>query len=248
MLALSRKTTNCVSTLGQPFDQFSSPAVIKSSMVLTNQVSGVRSRKHEIGFLILSDAEAPPKKRTRIEMGLDSLSTTAPISVKEPVQHPGLPPPRPVLETSSTKQSSTHQSSVSYVRCSVCAFSSSKPAEVVAHAHVAHPSKPFACNICGRCFSEKGNLNKHHRTVHLRERKHSCKHCARSFAFLDGLNRHISMVHLDKRPFKCTVCLCPRQHSRAGFCPFTCGMRFKQKSHYSRHVRSVHHVKFPVPQ
>ncbi len=249
MFALSRKTGRNISVLAEPFDRCSPPVMIKSPEVLCNQASRARSRKHEIAFLIRSDVDTPPRKKTKFQADFDSFTTNSSlVSLKESVPLPILSPLRALPKTSSNKDLLTQQSHISQVRCSECAYTSYKSIDVVAHARLAHPSKPFACNICGRCFTEKGNLNKHHRTVHLRERKHSCKHCSRSFAFLDGLNRHISMVHLDRRPFKCTVCLCPGRHANEEFCPFTCGMRFKQKSHYRRHVRSVHHVELPTSQ
>lgn len=126
------------------------------------------------------------------------------------------------------------------VSCSECGFAGSAAA-VMAHARAHHAGKPYACFVCGRCFGEKGNMNKHYRTVHLKQRRHGCQQCGRQFAFLDGLNRHISMVHLDRRPFECTHCQCPGgPHGQSVPCTHICGMRFKQKSHRRRHVRSVH--------
>jgi len=130
-------------------------------------------------------------------------------------------------------------------RCSECSYASADGEEMIAHAKAAHPNKPYACKVCARCFGEKGNMNKHYRTVHLKQRKHGCGKCGRFFAFADGLNRHISMVHLDRRPFDCDHCLCPtRPHDPNIACTHICGMRFKQKSHRRRHVRSVHQAHF----
>lgn len=47
--------------------------------------------------------------------------------------------------------------------CSECGFRAPTQDALAAHARNAHPARPFACRVCGRCFGEKGNMNKHFR-------------------------------------------------------------------------------------
>lgn len=118
--------------------------------------------------------------------------------------------------------------------------------------------RPYACEICGNRFGEKGNvstnalfnelsvelieartlkllltrihlpftsmignLRKHKKSVHFKERPYTCG-CGASFAFKDGLQRHFSLVHMDQRPHKCSIC----------------NAMFKQKAQLKRHFCS----------
>lgn len=203
-----------------------------------------RSRKHEIDFLVLEESAEPTRKKIKFEI-MERFPILASENMK---QHSKSQQVLPIPKPEYRRIDMTHHfspvsfDSVTTIQCSECSFSSLHAAEALVHSRFAHPNKPYACGVCGRCFSEKGNMNKHYRTVHLRERKHRCKECGRCFGFLDGLNRHISMVHLDRRPFQCNVCHCPVIHGPSDRCVFACGMKFKQKSHYRRHVRSVHQL------
>ena len=221
-----------------------------NSAIVANKSPKTRARKYEIDFLVSDDVEQPPK-RTRF-LANDNQLVSSPVTPPYPfslasqkrITLPVLPAYNAVLSLASMHASATPPRT-SIVRCSECSFISPHASAITAHARISHPRKPYACGVCGRCFGEKGNMNKHHRTVHLRQRKHSCTQCGRTFAFLDGLNRHISMVHLDRRPFECTFCLCPTSHGPEKPCTHICGMRFKQKSHHRRHLSSVHQIDLP---
>lgn len=51
--------------------------------------------------------------------------------------------------------------------------------------------RSFACSFhtCTRIFARKVDLERHHSSVHMRERKHSCIFCNRSYARKDTLRR-----------------------------------------------------------
>ena len=224
----------------------------------TKKAPKTRARKYEINFLISDEDDdhvlyEQPTKRARIVSDHDQLlcspvTPTYPfsLSTQKRITLPVLPTYQAVFSLASMRSNTPPSSHVELVRCSECNFASPHSTAVVAHARIAHPRKPYACGVCGRCFGEKGNMNKHHRTVHLRQRKHTCTQCGRTFAFLDGLNRHVAMVHLDRRPFECEFCLCPTPHPPHVVCTHKCGMRFKQKSHHRRHLSSVHQIDLPV--
>lgn len=212
-----------------------------------------RARKHEIDFLVTEDDEQPSKRARFLSDKAQFISSPVtppyPFTSQKRITLPILSNYDTVLSLPSIRSMNNvgvQPPQPTMIRCSECTFISPHSSAVIAHARISHPRKPYACGICGRCFGEKGNMNKHHRTVHLRQRKHSCSQCGRTFAFLDGLNRHISMVHLDRRPFECTFCLCPLPHSPSTPCSHICGMRFKQKSHHRRHLSSVHQIDLPI--
>ncbi|KAF3765925.1 hypothetical protein M406DRAFT_356135 [Cryphonectria parasitica EP155] len=51
---------------------------------------------------------------------------------------------------------------------------------------------PFPCQVgdCNKRFVRKTDLQRHHQSVHMKERKHGCEYCGRMFARRDTLNRH----------------------------------------------------------
>lgn len=203
-----------------------SPMKVSGSVpAATTSMTRKRSLKHTIGYITHPEANLYPYE-----------------SEKEPVAMHGLERAvsvRPLKRLAS-----------SCVECSECGLMASGYV-IAAHALTTHAHKPYACTLCGRCFGEKGNLNKHHRTVHLKERRYGCP-CGKTFAFQDGLKRHIAMVHLDQRPHLCTYCMCEGDCSSTsapgvpGRCMHICGMRFKQLSHLRRHIHSVHRAVSPT--
>ncbi|KAK4144124.1 uncharacterized protein C8A04DRAFT_28245 [Dichotomopilus funicola] len=52
---------------------------------------------------------------------------------------------------------------------------------------------PFPCQVpdCTKKFVRKTDLQRHHQSVHLRERTHKCDYCSRMFARKDTLRRHM---------------------------------------------------------
>ncbi|KAK0626135.1 hypothetical protein B0T14DRAFT_94327 [Immersiella caudata] len=52
---------------------------------------------------------------------------------------------------------------------------------------------PFPCTVgdCNKKFVRKTDLQRHHQSVHMRERNHKCDYCSRLFARKDTLRRHM---------------------------------------------------------
>ena len=57
-----------------------------------------------------------------------------------------------------------------------------------------HPKK-FPCLLCGRDFSNKSNLNRHHSIVHVAIRNFECARCPKKFKLRQGLKTHIQRCH-----------------------------------------------------
>ena len=55
--------------------------------------------------------------------------------------------------------------------------------------------KPYSCKICGKCFSDASNLQRH-RTVHSGEKSFTCCSFGKGFTHAGNLKRHM-LVHND---------------------------------------------------
>jgi hypothetical protein len=66
-----------------------------------------------------------------------------------------------------------------------------------ARIHEGKTSKDFECPKCHKRFSDKGNLTRHDKTVHLKLREHVCEVCGRAFGLNGDLQKHIRAKHGD---------------------------------------------------
>ncbi|GAB1604229.1 zinc finger protein 436-like [Argonauta hians] len=81
------------------------------------------------------------------------------------------------------------------------------------------PVLPYACDVCGKCFSSVGKLSTHHK-IHTRPKLFNCDVCNKAFSRRDHLRVH-KRIHSGERPFKCDVC----------------GYAFTRVDHLERHKR-----------
>lgn len=92
------------------------------------------------------------------------------------------------------------------------------------YAHIQkHRSQKYLCNICGKCLSDRNNLTKHHKTVHLKEKNYQCSTCEKRYDSSYRLRIHENS-HKGIRLFGCPLC----------------SQRFITTSALSRHKKTVH--------
>jgi DNA-directed RNA polymerase subunit RPC12/RpoP len=104
-----------------------------------------------------------------------------------------------------------------------------------------------SCRICGRAFSDRGQLNVHYTHTHRDKPQYECEHCQAVFCVKRELSTHLR-IHSGEQPHKCDICgkeFGTRQllkkhnmwHSgeRSHVCQ-TCGKAFFQKGHLTQHL------------
>jgi uncharacterized C2H2 Zn-finger protein len=80
------------------------------------------------------------------------------------------------------------------------------------------------CYFCGKLFSKRLGLNRHMKTVHLRENFKRCHPCDKYFNSTFAINRHIRTVHLHEKKYQCQLC----------------SKKLDHKANLYRHIRRVH--------
>ncbi|XP_073403872.1 oocyte zinc finger protein XlCOF8.4-like [Dendrobates tinctorius] len=80
--------------------------------------------------------------------------------------------------------------------------------------------RPYSCSECGKCFSQKLHLVKHHR-IHTGEKPYKCSECGKCFTKKSNIDAHLR-IHTGEKPFICSEC----------------GKCFNRKTNLVRHHRS----------
>ena len=117
-------------------------------------------------------------------------------------------------------------------------------------------NKKFSCTDCDKQFEYKSTLDRHHKTVHSKEKPHECPEegCDKRFGLKHHLDRHQKQVHGDDRPHECPEDNCGKRfkdkynmqvHRRihTGLKPFVCpsigcGKSFNQKGSFNNHTKT----------
>lgn len=105
--------------------------------------------------------------------------------------------------------------------CNLC--SDVFPTRRSIYEHVRKHNGKALCNICGKLLSDRNNLNKHHQSVHLKQRKYSCSMCDKRYDSSYRLNIHINS-HKGIRNYSCTLCT----------------SKFISRAALTRHLKTIH--------
>ncbi|KAM9323386.1 uncharacterized protein KZ484_021486 [Pholidichthys leucotaenia] len=108
--------------------------------------------------------------------------------------------------------------------------------------------RPFACNSCGRKFSERRYLL-YHETRHVFEESLHCNTCGEKMRCASQLARHMR-THTGEKPFSCEICgkcfsqsnhLKDHMRTHTGEKPYfceTCRKGFSRRYHLNVHMRT----------
>ncbi|XP_050684816.1 zinc finger protein 883-like isoform X1 [Leptidea sinapis] len=88
--------------------------------------------------------------------------------------------------------------------CNICgkAFTSKTQLDIHNRTHTGY--KPYSCKVCGACFNTMSNMKKHYR-IHSGERPFSCSICSKTFNQSSDLKVH-ARTHTGEKPYTCSVC------------------------------------------
>jgi len=142
-------------------------------------------------------------------------------------------------------------------RCETCGKVFPKRYYLVTHERKHSNERPFACEHCGLCFKQPGQVQRHMLRRHSGgARPHMCDTCGRTFSVKSDLKDH-ERIHTGERAHMCDQCgrrfrtrgilrVHERQHT--GAMPFSCaycGRRFAQLSNKLKH-EIIHTGAFPL--
>ncbi|KAG2464128.1 ZG67 protein, partial [Polypterus senegalus] len=118
----------------------------------------------------------------------------------ECVQHSAIPA-LTVAEMDTTKSSQCNQSSMAPHQCPICGKRFTMKRYLAKH-HRIHTGETFLCSECGKRFLKKYHLQQHEKT-HAGDKPFSCAQCGKQFGRKYYLQQH-QRIHTGEKPYGCS--------------------------------------------
>ncbi|KRT86254.1 zinc finger protein [Oryctes borbonicus] len=93
-------------------------------------------------------------------------------------------------------------------KCRFCPYQTNGKGDFKLHLYVHDTVKRFECEICGKRFRQKANLQVHLKNLHLavNSKKFACSKCAFRTNYKHSLDKHVNHTHNGPAPVTCHLC------------------------------------------